>query len=144
MYVLVTRGTLRSREFIDVVRVALVARHSDMFSVQTEPRASVVIELNVVIGRWSMATRALLSQLSIVEVVVAALACVIDSFIAAFLMAGLAADVLVLSNEREGSVLIVIENEIPESFLRMAGGAGALELAPMHVEMTGVAVRGLL
>lgn len=78
------------------------------------------------------------------KIVVTTLTSVVDTFIAAFLMAGFTSDVLVFSDQRKGRILIVIEDEFSESLLGMASRACALELTAMNIEMTGVAVRRLL
>lgn len=59
--ILMTGRTLRIRELVNVVHMALIAGHPNMLSIQTESGAAIVVKFDVVVGRGRVATRALLT-----------------------------------------------------------------------------------
>ena len=143
MDIFVTGSAIQGERPVDVVGVALIARHIEMSAVQAEFRLPFVVELDFVEGAGGVTTRAFRPELGFVKVDVTGLATPIEPFVLPLLVAFGTGNRGMFADQREGGVLVVVERRSLEALLCVTGGAGLFELTRMRVDVAGVAIGGL-
>jgi hypothetical protein len=115
--------------------MALIAGVLKMRAVETELRLSVMVEFDVVERRRRVAPGALLAELFIMKIVVAALAIPLDRFVPSLGVTLLAGHPLMFSDERERRIPVVVENQSVKRLFGVTGHARFRELPPVNIEV---------